>query len=118
MGRAAVALLSILAAGCVSASVERFDEALRSPRPPDTIAVLEEAPQQPYTVIAHIESRTDGVLTECEDLRARLIDEAARLGGHALILEPEGAEAQPLLLANGMLYTDQITLAADVIVFN
>lgn len=118
MGRATVALLVVFTAGCVSANVERFDEALRRPRPLETIAVLSEAPQQPYTVIAHIESRTDGVVTECDDLRHRLVEEAARLGGHALILGPEATESQPILMAGGLIYAEQATLSADVIVFN
>ena len=118
MGRGLVALLSILAVGCVSANVHRLDQGIRAPRPPETIAVLHEAPEEPHTVIAHIESRSDGVFTEVDDLRARLIDEAARLGGHALILGPESTESQPILLAKGMIYADQTTLAADVIVFN
>jgi len=121
MGRATVALLVvlvILAAGCVSANVERFDTAIRRPRPPETIAVLSEAPNQPYTVIAHIESRTDGVVTECDDLRHRLVQEAARLGGHGLILGPEITEEQPVLMAGGMIYADKTTLSADVIVFH
>ena len=50
--------------------------------------------------------------------RARLVDEAARLGGHALILGPESTESQPILLAKGMIYADMTTLSADAIVFN
>lgn len=119
MGRVLVALLGILAAGCVSANVHRMDEALRPPRPPEAVQVLDETPDQPHTVIAHIESKAKAVFESYGDLRARMIREAAELGGHALILGPESAESQPLILATGFLImSEEKTLEADVIVFN
>jgi hypothetical protein len=117
MGRFAAAFVGLLAAGCVSASVHRLAQDIRPPRPPETIEVLEEAPTQPYTVIAHIESKTDAVFKSYDDLRARMIEEAARLGGDALILGPESTESQPIILVTGMIMSEQKTLEADVIVF-
>ena len=118
MGRPLVALLSILAAGCVSANVHRLDQSIRAPRPPETVAVLNEAPEESHTVIAHIESKAKAVFDSYEDLRARMIREAAELGGHALVLGPESTESQPIILVTGMIMSEQKTLEADVIVFN
>jgi len=118
MRRVLVALLSILVAGCVSANVHRMDQTIRAPRPLEAVQVLDEPPDQPYTVIAHIESRAKAVFDSYEDLRARMIREAAELGGHALILGPESTESQPIILVTGMIMSEEKTLEADVIVFN
>ena len=117
MGRPVVALLGVLAAGCVSASVHRLDQDLRPPCNPEVIEVLEEAPDCPYTVIAHIESKSGAVFHSYDDLRRRLIEEAAGLGGDALILGPEDSDHQPIFLATGMVMSEEKTLEADVIVF-
>jgi hypothetical protein len=45
--------------------------------------VLEEAPEQPYTVIARIETKADAVFKSYDDLRAKIVDEAAQVGGEA-----------------------------------
>ena len=118
MGRAVVALWGVLAAGCVSASVHRLDQDLRPPCPPEAIEVLEEAPDCPYTVIAHVESKSDAVFHGYDDLRRRLIEEAAGLGGDAVILGPRHSDHQPIFLATGMVMSEQKTLDADVIVFD
>ena len=118
MGRPIVALLGVLAAGCVSASVHRFDQDLRPPCLPEAIEVLEEAPDCPYTVIAHIESRTDAVFHGSDDLRRKLIEEAAELGGDAVILGSETSDHEPIFLVTGMIMSEEKTLEADVIVFD
>jgi hypothetical protein len=118
MGRPVVALLGVLAAGCVTASVHRLDQDLRPPSPPDAVQVLEQAPDGPYTVIAHIESRSGALFHGSEDLRRKLIEEAAALGGDALILGPEGRDSQPIILVTGMIMSEEKTLEADVIVFD
>ena len=118
MRRFAVAFVGLLAAGCVSASVHRLDNDIRPPRPPDGIEVLDETPERPYTVIAHIECQTDAVFHDVDDLRRKLIDEAAELGGDALILGPESTESQPIILTTGMIMSEEKTLEADVIVFD
>lgn len=118
MGRPVVALLGVLAAGCVSASVHRLDQDLRPPCAPEVIEVLEEAPDCPYTVIAHIESQSDAIFHSHDDLRRRLVEEAAELGGEALILGPEDSSHHPIFLATGMIMSEEKTLEADVIVFD
>ncbi len=118
MGRLVPALLGLLAAGCVSASVHRLDQDIRPPRPPDVIEVLEEAPEKPYTVIAHVECQTDAVFHDVDDLHRKLVDEAAELGGDALILGAESACHQPIIVATGMIQAEGTTLQADVIVYD
>jgi hypothetical protein len=118
MGRPVVALLGVLAAGCVSASVHRLDQDLRPPCPPEVIEVLEEAPDCPYTVIARIESKSDAVFHGYDDLRRKLVEEAAELGGDALILGPEDKDSYPIFLTTGMIMSEEKTLEAEVIVFD
>ena len=118
MGRPVVALLGVLAAGCVSASVHRLDQDLRPPCAPEGIEVLEEAPDCPYTVIARIESRSDAVFHGYDDLRRKLVEEAAELGGDALSLGAEDRDSYPIILTTGMIMSEEKTLEADVIVFD
>ena len=118
MGRPVVAFVGLLAAGCVSASVHRLDQGLRPPRPAEVIEVLEEAPETPYTVIAHIECRTGTVFHDVDDLRQKLIEEAAVIGGDALILGSESKESQPIILTTGMIMAERTSLEADVIVYD
>jgi hypothetical protein len=118
MGRPLVALLGVLAAGCVSASVHRLDQDLRPPCAPEVIEVLDEAPDCPYTVIAHIESKSGDVFHGFDDLRRKLVEEAAVLGGDALILGPEDTDHQPIFLVTGMVMSEEKRLEADVIVFD
>ena len=118
MGRPIVALLGVLAAGCVSASVHRLDQDFRPPCAPEVIEVLDDAPDCPHTVIAHIESKSDSIFHSFDDLRQKLIEEAAALGGEALILGPEDSDHTPIFLVTGMIMSEEKALEADVIVFD
>jgi len=111
-------LVCVLAAGCVTAKVHRLDQDVRPARPPDAIETLAEAPDRPYAVIARIESKSDAVFDSFDDLRTRMIAEAAELGGDALILGPESRSSQPIILTTGMIMSEQKRLEADVIVFD
>jgi hypothetical protein len=86
--------------------MQRLDQDVRPARAPDSIVVLEEAPEQPYTVIARI-----------DDLRAKIVDEAAQVGGEAVIVGPESKETVFLILPTGMFPNEQKKLAGEVIVF-
>lgn len=118
MGRLTAVLLGVLAAGCVSASVDRLDQGLRPPCPPEGIEMLAEAPECPYIVIARIEARSATIFHGTDDLRQKLVEEAAKLGGDALILGPEGKDSYPVFLATGMIMSEEKTLEAEVIVFD
>lgn len=118
MDRRVVAVLAVLASGCVSATVHRFDQDLRPPCAPEAVEVLEEVPDCPYSVIAHVESRSSAVFHGSDDLRQKLIEKAAEIGGDALILGPEEKNSQPIILTTGMIMSEEKILEADVIVFD
>jgi hypothetical protein len=80
--------------------------------------VFEGAPEQPYTVIARIESQTGTVFQSFDDLRTKIIDRAAQLGGEAVILGPESRETEFIILMTGMVPSETKKLSAEVIVFH
>ena len=107
----------ILAAACVSTNVERLDDTVRPARAPDSVSLLEERPQRPYTVIAVIESKGKSAFDSFEEMRQELIAEAAALGGDAVILGPEFTESNFLLIGTAMIQSDTKKQMAEVIVF-
>jgi hypothetical protein len=108
----------LLAVGCVRANVRQLDQVVRPARSPDSVTVLLEKPQQPYTVIATIESRGETVFDSFDDLRRRMIVEAAQIGGDALILGPESTKSTFLIIPPALIKSDRKELTAEVIVFN
>ena len=117
MRRALFVCLCVVAAGCVTARTQRLDSDVRPARAPESVVVFEEAPERPYTTIARIESHSDAVFKSYGDLRAKIIDEAAQLGGEAVILGPESKETNFLILTTGMIASEKKKLAGEVIVF-
>ncbi len=107
----------LLTVGCLSTSVQRMDQVVRPARSPDSVTVLLEAPQQPYTVIAVIESNTETVFDSFEDLRRAMVAEAAKLGGEALILGPEATDSDFILTGTAMIQSDRRGLTGEVIVY-
>ncbi len=110
--------LLLLAVGCVRADVRRLDQVVRPARSPDSIAVLLEEPQQPYSVIATIESTGETVFDSFNDLRRKMIAEAAQIGGDALILGPKSTKSTFIILPTALIKSDRKELTAEVIVFN
>jgi hypothetical protein len=110
--------LCLLAAACVSTNVRQLDHALRPARAPDSVSVLAEAPQQPYTVIAVIESRGESVFDSFEDLRMALRTEAAALGGDAVILGQEHTDERFILTGTAMIKSERKKLTGTVVVFD
>lgn len=115
MRRVLILIACAVAAGCVTARFQRLDPQVRPARAPDSVAVLEQAPPQPYTVIARIESSTETVFKGFDDLRAKLVGQAAQLGGDAVILGPESKKTTFILLPTGMIPSERKTLTAEVI---
>ena len=109
--------LCLLAVGCVKADVRRLDQVVRPVRSPDSVAVLAAQPDQAYTVIAVVESRTEAVFKGFDDLRQRMVAEAAQLGGHALILGPEAKKSNMIITGPALIFWDQKRLSGEVIVF-
>jgi hypothetical protein len=79
--------------------------------------VLEQAPERPYSVIARVESRAGSVFKGFDDLRLRLLDQAAQLGGDAVIVSPESTTTEFIILTTGMIPSETNRLTGEVIIF-
>ena len=112
-----VVLACLLTVGCVSTRVTRLDDAMRPPTAPESVTVLQEAPQRPYTVIAVLESHTETVFDGFDDLRDDMVAEAAELGGDALILGPEDTDTDFIFTGIVMIRSDEHRLVGQVIVY-
>jgi len=110
--------ICIFAVGCISTNVQRLDQAARPTRSLDSVAVLLEKPQHPYTVIAVIESKAKTVFDSFDDLRKEMIAEAAKLGGEALILGPESTDSEFIFTGTAMIKSDTRNLSGEVIVYD
>ncbi len=108
----------LVAIGCINTNVQRLDHALRPARSTDSIAVLLEKPDRPYTVIAIVESSTSTAFDSFEDLRQKMIAEAASLGADALILGPEKTKSTPIFNTVGFVMSVSKDLTGEVIVFD
>jgi hypothetical protein len=81
------------ALACTSAGVLRLDPMPRPRTNPDSIQLLGQEPQRPYIVIAIVSARTEvarGVIGTGDRVgpaRKRLLKEAARLGGDAVLVD-------------------------------
>jgi hypothetical protein len=108
----------LLLVGCVRADVQRLDQVVRPTQSPDSVTVLLERPQRPHTVIATIKGRGETVFDSFDDIRRRMIVDAAQIGGDALILGPEATKSTFLILPTALIKSDRKELTAEVIVFN
>ncbi len=117
MRRALLVSVCVVAAGCVTSRMQRLDPDVRPPRAAESIVVFDDAPNRPYTVIAHIDSQVGNVFQSFDDLRARIVEQAAELGGEAVIVGPESKETTYIILTTGMFPSETKKLAGDVIVF-
>jgi hypothetical protein len=110
--------ICIFAVGCISTNVQRLDHAARPARSLDSVAVLLEKPQQPYTVIAVLESNTETVFDSFDDLRKEMIAEAAKLGGEALLLGPESTDSEFIFTGITIIKSDKRHMTGEVIVYD
>jgi hypothetical protein len=117
MRRSLLILLGVLAVGCVSVKVQRLDEVVRPAQPAESLVVLDEKPERPYTVIAVVESSYEGALKGFDDLRREMIAEAGRLGGDALILGPE-SKKDGVIFVPTPIFFDKKKLTGEVITFD
>lgn len=118
MRKASAIPIALLAIGCVSVDVERLDDTPRPQGSPESVLVFSDEPDRPHIVIAVIESKTGAVYQGFDDLRRKLVAEAAKLGGDAIILGTEGKESTMLITATGQIHSDEKELTAKVIVFS
>lgn len=107
----------LFAVGCVSTKVEQLDQVLRLPQPADSVVVYLDQPDQPYTVIAVIDASYEGALKNIDDLRRKMIIEAADLGGEALILGAESRESRVIFVPTPIFF-DRKELRGQVITFD
>jgi hypothetical protein len=117
MNRILLPLFILWASGCVGVDVHRLDSQPRPQRQPEAVRVLTEAPDGPYTTIAMVEASTGTVFKGFDDLRRKLIAEAARLGGDAVIIGEEGKESGVLFTGTAQINTEEKKLSGRVIVF-
>ena len=89
MSRARVFPLAVVlsALACTSATVLRLDPTLRPETVPSAIQLLGQEPTRPYKVIAIVSARSPGVGEDLAEARKRLLKEAAKLGGHAVLFD-------------------------------
>ena len=111
-------LACLLSFACINTSVQQLDQALRPAQPTEAVVVLTEEPDQPYTVIAVIQSRSSAVFDSFDDLRREMIAEAASLGGHALIVGPESKKSTPIFNTVGFVMSETKGVSGEVIVFD
>ncbi len=107
----------LIAVGCVKVKVQQMDQVVRAARSPDAVEVFVAEPEQPYTVIAKIESSFEGALKGFDDLRREMIAKAAELGGDGLILGPESKKSGVMFVPTPIFY-DKKKLTGEVIAFN
>jgi hypothetical protein len=81
--RLAVIAAFALTVGCTHASILRLDQAVRPQTHPDSIKLIAQDPGRPYTVIAIVSARGEAG----GNTRGRLLKEAAKLGGEAVLLD-------------------------------
>jgi hypothetical protein len=76
--------LSVLlgALACTTVDILMLDTSLRPQTSPQSIRLIAQEPTRPFAVVAIVSAHGD-----METARQRLIKEAARLGGHAVLLD-------------------------------
>ena len=77
-----VALLGLVA--CTSVDILRLDPTPRPETNPTAIQLIGQEPTRPYKVIAIVSARTELAFGQAQ---TRLLKEAARLGGHAVLFD-------------------------------
>ncbi len=87
MKKIAVAVLCLFLFGCASFDVIKSDESKHyPPTKPEDVKILEKAPEGKYTIIGEIRAEGE-TLSIRESMKKRMREEAAELGGQAIILE-------------------------------
>ena len=79
-------LLAASACHAYHTNTLRLEPTVRSPTRVDSVRVLGQEPQQPFTVIAFVSVSPNWVRAGSERLARRLAREAAKLGGDAVLL--------------------------------
>jgi hypothetical protein len=117
-----LALASLIVLGCVAtAEVMRLDTTPRQPRSPQEIQVLLEEPKEPFLAIALIEASDQGWGLSLDKIKERLLVEAGKVGGHAVIIGRESKGAGTAFVPIGQMWyaadIEEKKLVGKVIVF-
>lgn len=99
--RVLIVAVAIVAIGCATADIMRLDSEVRPPKSSAAVQLLLEQPSMPYTAIALVEVSDQGWGLKLETLRTRLVAEAAKLGGEAVILSRRTSNAGSMLMPVG-----------------
>ena len=76
------AVIGLLACVTTSADILQLDQSVRPQTSPQSIRLIAQEPARPFAVVAIVSARGNIVRA-----RQRLVKEAARLGGHAVLLD-------------------------------
>lgn len=88
LARAVPVALVLGLVACTSADILRLDPTPRPATNPASIQLIGREPARPYKVIAIVSAQSGGPGTGgAERARGRLLKEAARLGGHAILFD-------------------------------
>jgi hypothetical protein len=109
--------ICLLVAGCVNVNVQQWDEVERPARASDAVEVFLAEPDQPYTVVAVVESSFEGAIKGYDDLRREMIAKAAELGGDGVILGPESKKTGVIFVPTPIFFDKKI-VTGEVIAFN
>lgn len=106
---------------CATADVMRLDNIARSPRDPSQVQVFLDEPEQSYVAIAMIVASDEAWRLSLDDIKNKLIQEAAYLGGDAVIIGRESKDAGTIFMPIGKTFVgmqmEEKKLVGKVIVF-
>jgi hypothetical protein len=101
--RITIAMAALLCS-CVSADVLRLDNTIRPPTDLTAVELLLEEPSREYVAIALINVTDQGWGMRLDDLRKRLVSEAAKLGGDAVILSHQEDASGSIIVPVGQMW--------------
>jgi hypothetical protein len=118
----ALVIVVLAMVGCTTTSdVMRLDDNTRAPTLMSDVAVLVEEPSRPYSVIALVEVSDQGWDLSLEELKQSMLEQAAALGGDAVIIGMNTTQSGTALVPIGNMYfgVDQVEkqLIGKVVVY-
>ncbi len=113
--------LVALVASCATVDVLHLDNTARRPKDNFEVQLLLDEPKQPYVAIAVVVASDEGWGLSLDKIKDKLIKEAARLGGDAVIIGRESKEAGAVFTPVGNTFYavpfEETKLVGKVIVF-
>lgn len=98
-------VLVLATVGCTTAAdVMRLDNTDRTPTLLSEVTVLVEQPSRPYSVIAMVEVSDQGWDLSLEELKQSMLNEAAALGGDAVIVGTSTSKSGAAFVPIGNMY--------------